>query len=40
VRETRIAITIAALFYLAFAITDYLAVGMGEQYRLIFITRL
>lgn len=40
VRETRIAITIAALFYLAFAITDYLAVGMGEQYLLIFITRL
>ena len=40
VRETRIAITIAALFYLAFAITDYLAVGMGEQYELIFITRL
>lgn len=40
VRETRIAIIIAALFYLAFAITDYLAVGMGEQYRLIFITRL
>jgi diguanylate cyclase (GGDEF)-like protein len=40
VRETRIAITVAALFYLAFALTDYLAVGMGEQYRLIFITRL
>lgn len=40
VRETRIAIIIAALFYLAFAITDYLAVGMGEQYQLIFITRL
>ncbi len=40
VRETRIAITIAALFYLAFAITDYLAVGEGEQYHLIFLTRL
>ena len=40
VRETRIAITIAALFYLAFAITDYLAVGKGKQYELIFITRL
>lgn len=40
VRETRIAITIAALFYLAFAITDFLAVGMGQQYELIFITRL
>lgn len=40
VRETRIAITIAALFYLAFAVTDYLAVGGGDQYLLIFITRL
>lgn len=40
VRETRIAITIAALFYLAFAITDYLAVGDGERYHLIFLTRL
>jgi len=40
VRETRIAIAIAVVFYLAFAITDYLAVGMGEEYRLIFLTRL
>ncbi|MEW5788931.1 MAG: diguanylate cyclase [Pseudomonadota bacterium] len=40
VRETRHAITIAALFYLAFAITDYLAVGGAEEYLLIFITRL
>jgi diguanylate cyclase len=40
VRETRIAISIAALFYLAFAVTDYLAVGRGDQYTLIFVTRL
>ena len=40
VRDTRIALAIAVLFYLVFTITDYLAVGMGEEYRLIFLTRL
>jgi len=40
VRETRIAIIIAALFYLAFASFDYLSLGFGEAYRLIFVTRL
>jgi diguanylate cyclase len=39
VRETRVAISIAALFYLAFACFDYLSLGFGEAYRLVFITR-
>ncbi|HNA28814.1 MAG TPA: diguanylate cyclase [Thiobacillaceae bacterium] len=40
VHDTRVAITIAALFYLAFAVTDYLAVGAGQSYEMIFLTRL
>ncbi len=40
VRETRLAITIAALFYLAFAMTDFLVLGVGQRYLIIFLTRL
>jgi hypothetical protein len=40
VRETRLAIVIAALFYLAFATFDYLNLGASEAYRSIFVTRL
>lgn len=39
VREARAAIGIAALFYLAFACFDYLNLGFGEAYGLIFVTR-
>lgn len=39
VRETRVAISIAALFYLAFVCFDYLSLGFGEAYLLIFVTR-
>lgn len=39
VQDTRRAFTMAALFYLAFAITDYLMLGAGEQYEIVLITR-
>ena len=39
VRETRVAISIGALFYLVFACFDFLILGFGEAYRLIFVTR-
>lgn len=39
VRDTRRAFTMAALFYLAFAITDYLMLGAGDQYEIVLITR-
>ncbi len=39
VRDTRIAVTITALFYLAFAVTDYLVLGASEEYRIVFLTR-
>lgn len=40
VRDTRRAFIMAALFYLAFAITDFLMLGPGQQYELVLITRL
>lgn len=40
VRDTRWSIGIAALFYLAFTVTDYLALGASEEYRILFLTRL
>ncbi|MEW5770114.1 MAG: GGDEF domain-containing protein [Pseudomonadota bacterium] len=39
VRDTRRAFLIAALFYLAFSITDFLILGVGEQYLIVFATR-
>jgi diguanylate cyclase (GGDEF)-like protein len=40
IRDTRRAFILAALFYLAFAMTDFLVLGTGEPYRIVFITRL
>jgi diguanylate cyclase (GGDEF)-like protein len=40
VRETRVAISIAALFYLVFAFFDFLNLGFSEAYQLILFTRL
>ena len=40
VRDTRRAFIMAALFYLAFAITDFLLLGLSEQYQVVFLTRL
>lgn len=39
-RDTRLAVTIAALFYLAFSITDFLILGGGEQYHVVLLTRI
>ena len=39
VRETRNAITIAALFYLFFSGLDFMHLGFGEAYRQTFVTR-
>ena len=39
VRDTRRAFTMAALFYLAFAITDFLVLGTGDQYETVLFTR-
>lgn len=40
VRDTRRALTLAALFYLAFAVTDYMLLGNSPQYEIVFLTRL
>lgn len=40
VRDTRVAVTITALFYLAFAVTDFLVLGASEQYHIVFLTRI
>jgi diguanylate cyclase (GGDEF)-like protein len=37
--ETRYAIRLAALFYLVFAITDFLMMGYGEEYLLVLLIR-
>lgn len=39
VQDTRRAFTMAALFYLAFSITDFLMLGAGDQYEIVLITR-
>lgn len=39
VQDTRRAFTMAALFYLAFAITDFLMLGAGDQYEVVLVTR-
>lgn len=39
VRDTRLAVAIAAMFYIVFAITDYLAVGAGRNYLDILLAR-
>lgn len=39
VRDTRRAFILAALFYLAFSITDFLMLGRGEPYALVLFTR-
>lgn len=39
VRDTRRGFVMAALFYLAFAFTDYLLLGAGAQYEIVLITR-
>lgn len=39
VRDTRVAFTITALFYLAFSVTDFLVLGESEQYQVVFLTR-
>jgi len=39
VRDMRRAFVMAALFYLAFAITDYLMLGVSPQYELVLMTR-
>ncbi len=40
VRDTRLAVSLAALFYLGFALTDFLALGLTRSYLHIFLTRL
>ncbi len=39
VRDTRLVIFLAAVFYLAFASTDYLAMGRSEDYSVVLATR-
>jgi diguanylate cyclase (GGDEF)-like protein len=39
VQDTRRAFTMAALFYLAFAITDFLMLGAGDAYEVVLATR-
>lgn len=39
IRDTRLAIFLAAVFYLAFASTDYLAMGRSEDYSVVLATR-
>lgn len=40
VRDTRLAVTLGAVFYALFAFTDYLNVGAGFEYTMILVTRL
>lgn len=40
VQDTRQAITLAAFFYLLFAVTDYLVLGLSRDYWLVLINRL
>lgn len=40
VRDTRRAMVMAALFYLAFAVSDLLLLGTGEEFQTVFLTRM
>lgn len=40
IRDTRLAIGLAALFYLAFAVTDYMVMGGGRDYLVVLMLRM